>query len=143
MKILVSACLLGINCKYSGSNNQNEEILRLGERHELIPVCPEELGGLPTPRPAAEIRKNRVINNQNEDVTEQFLCGAQKTLTIAKENHCTLAILKENSPSCGSNYIYDGTFSATLIPGKGITTGLLERNQIRVLSEKNFMDENF
>lgn len=136
MKLLVSACLLGINCKYSGSNNKSEEILQLAEHFDLIPVCPEELGGLPTPRPPAEIQGERVITKEGDDVTEQFLLGAQKTLAIARENNCTIAILKENSPSCASGMIYDGSFSKTLIDGQGLTTRLLLENNIRVLSEK-------
>lgn len=134
-KILVSACLLGVNCKYSGKNNENESIKKLSEKYELVPVCPEELGGLSTPRPPAEIIGERVLTVDGNDVTENFFLGAEKTLQIAQQNHCTIAILKEGSPSCGSNTIYDGTFSGTKKQGSGITTHLLRQHGIKVYSE--------
>ena len=136
-RILVSACLLGVNCKYSGGNNENETVKKLAERYELVPVCPEELGGLPTPRPPAEIIGERVLTAHGEDVTEGFVLGAKKTLAIAKQNLCTIAILKENSPSCASNTIYDGSFSGTKKQGSGITTRLLRQHGIRVYSEND------
>ena len=121
MNILVSACLLGVNCKYSGKNNRNENVLRLAEKHTLIPVCPEQLGGLPTPRYPSEICGGRVINNIGEDVTAYYEKGAGEALNIAKLFGCERAVLKARSPECGSKEIYDGTFTKTVIQGKGIT----------------------
>ncbi len=135
MNILVSACLLGVNCKYSGKNNRNENVLRLAEKHTLIPVCPEQLGGLPTPRYPSEIRGGRVINNIGEDVTAYYEKGAGEALNIAKLFGCERAVLKARSPECGSKEIYDGTFTKTVIPGKGITAALLEENGIEVYDE--------
>ncbi len=135
MNILVSACLLGVNCKYSGKNNRNENVLRLAEKHTLIPVCPEQLGGLPTPRYPSEIRGDRVINNIGEDVTAYYEKGAGEALNIAKLFGCERAVLKARSPECGSKEIYDGTFTKTVIPGKGITAALLEENGIEVYDE--------
>ena len=135
MNILVSACLLGVNCKYSGKNNRNENVLRLAEKHTLIPVCPEQLGGLPTPRYPSEICGGRVINNIGEDVTAYYEKGAGEALNIAKIFGCERAVLKARSPECGSKEIYDGTFTKTVIPGKGITAALLEENGIEVYDE--------
>ena len=101
MKILVSACLLGIDCKYNGKNNKNGKIIELLKDHELIPVCPEIMGGLPTPRIPAEIHQNKVIAKDGKDVTKQYQKGAKETLKIAKLYNCHIAILKEKSPSCG------------------------------------------
>ena len=100
MKILVSACLLGIDCKYNGKNNKNEQVLKLLKDHDLIPVCPEIMGGLPTPRIPAEIHQNKVIAKDGKDVTKQYQKGAEETLKIAKLYNCHTAILKEKSPSC-------------------------------------------
>ena len=135
MNILVSACLLGVNCKYSGKNNRNENVLRLAEKHTLIPVCPEQLGGLPTPRYPSEICGGREINNIGEDVTAYYEKGAGEALNIAKLFGCERAVLKARSPECGSKEIYDGTFTKTVIPGKGITAALLEENGIEVYDE--------
>lgn len=137
MNILVSACLLGINCKYNGKNNLNDNIMRMREKHTLIPVCPEQLGGLETPRYPSEICGDKVINNQGKDVTEQYEKGAYEALKIAKMCNCHIAILKERSPSCGSKNIYDGTFSKTLINGMGICAKLLHDNGIEVYSEED------
>ena len=135
MKILVSACLLGENCKYNGGNNKDEAVLELSNRHTLVPVCPECFAGLPCPRPAAEIRGLRVYNKIGEDVTKEFSDGAEKTLYVAEEAGCQVAILKKRSPSCGFGKIYDGTFSGRLVDGNGITADLLYKHGIRVLSE--------
>lgn len=135
MKILVSACLLGEKCKYNGSDNKNDEVIRLGEKHTLIPVCPEVFGGLPTPRPPCEIVGSEVVNSDGEVVTEQFLDGAEKALYVAEEAGCTVAVLKENSPSCGFGKIYDGTFSHRLIYGNGILGQLLYDHGITVIGE--------
>ncbi len=134
-KILVSACLLGFPCRYDGASKQNEVIDKLKERFELIPVCPETLGGLPTPRPPAEIRDGQVVNKEGFDVTKEYALGALKTLELAKKHNITRAILKERSPSCGKGKIYDGSFSGTLTDGNGITAELLLKNGITVLGE--------
>lgn len=137
-KILVSACLAGVNCKYNGRNNENSEVLKLLEKEDVILVCPEQLGGLPTPRPCAEIKDNKVITNENRDVTCEYMKGAKETLNIAKKYHVKKAILKSKSPSCGKGTIYDGTFSGKLIDGNGITTSLLLQNHIEVISSDEF-----
>ncbi len=147
MKILVSACLLGTNCKYSGGNNLTPEVLELMKEHSLIPVCPEQLGGLTTPRKPCEIQKGngsevlagkaRILNNGGEDVTEQFVKGAQETLELAKLYGCTAAILKANSPSCGSGTIYDGSFSHVIKSGSGVASQLLQDNGITVMTEND------
>ena len=135
INILVSACLLGENCKWNGRNNAREHIIKLKEKYNLVPFCAEVLGGLPTPRIPSEIRGNKVFNQVELDVTKQFVRGAQRTLEIALNNHCKYAILKAHSPSCGVNKVYDGTFSRTLIEGQGITTKLLKKNKIIVFAD--------
>lgn len=135
MKILVSACLLGENCKYNGTNNRNDAVIKLGEKHTIIPICPEKLSGLPTPRPPAEIKDGRVFNNIGGDVTAEFFDGAEKALYVAEECGCLAAVLKERSPSCGFGKIYDGSFTSTLINGNGITAQLLYDNGITVIGE--------
>ena len=136
MNILVSACLLGIPCRYDGKSKPCKEVTGLAQIHCLIPVCPEVLGGLPTPRKPAEIQKGgQVINRAGEDVSRQYANGAEKALRIAREKGCTLAILKEKSPSCGSGRIYDGSFSHSLTDGDGICTALLRASGIRVIGE--------
>ena len=133
--LLISACLLGENCKYNGGNNFNEAVLPLGECYELIPICPEQDGGLPTPRTPSEQLGDRVLSKDGADVTAQFLCGAQRALETAKAHGCTIALLKERSPSCGCGAIYDGTFSGTVIPGDGVTAELLKANGIAIFGE--------
>ena len=134
-KIIVSACLLGENCKYNGGNNKCEDIIALAEKFEIIPVCPESFGGLPIPRVPSEIKDGRVYSKTGEDLTEAFLSGAEQTLYIAKEANAPCAVLKENSPSCGFGKIYDGTFSGNKIDGNGITAQLLYDNEIQVFGE--------
>ena len=134
-KLLVSACLLGSDCKYNGGNNRNESVIGLQEYFELIPVCPECFGNLPIPRPPAEIQNGRVMTKDGRDVTEAFAVGAEHTLYIAKENNCPAAVLKERSPSCGFGEIYDGTFSGTLCSGNGLTAALLAEHEIAVFGE--------
>lgn len=134
-KIAVSACLLGVNCKYSGGNNKNEEVLKLAEKFELVPVCPESYGGLPIPREPSELRGGRVWSKSGKDVTAAFEAGAQKALEKALANGCCTAVLKERSPSCGSGKIYDGTFTGTLTDGSGVAAALFAENGIRVLGE--------
>lgn len=139
MNILISACLLGINCKYNGSNNNIPDIIKQMENVTLISICPEQLGGLTTPRPPAEINEEaRILSKEGNDVTKQFLFGAEETLKIAMMYNCEYAILKERSPSCGSNQVYDGSFTGKVKPGEGITASLLKRNGIKVYSEENF-----
>ena len=138
MKIAVSSCLLGINCKYNGKSNYNEEILKLKEKYEIVPICPEVLGGLPTPRIPSEIINNKVINQEGIDVTLEYITGANKALQTLKDNNIKIAILKAKSPSCGKGEIYDGTFSHTIIEGNGITAKLFLENDILVLNEYNF-----
>lgn len=139
--ILVSACLLGVNCKYNGENNYNDKVIKFLKNKKFIPVCPEQLGGLQTPRLASEIvlKKNKkyVLNVNNEDVTKQFVRGANEVLNIAKKFNCSLAVLKAKSPSCGFGKIYDGSFSSKLVDGNGITAQLLIDNNIKVISEKD------
>ena len=134
--IIVSACLAGINCRYDGKNNFNKKIAKLVQNGSAIPICPEQLGGLPTPRIPAEILGNKVITKHGNDVTQQFEKGAKETLKIAQLINCKTAILKENSPSCGSKNIYDGTFSNHLKNGDGIATRLLRQNGIIIYTEK-------
>ena len=141
MKILVSACLLGIDCKYNRKNNKNDKVIELLKDHDLIPVCPEIMGGLTTPRTPAEIRKNirknknEVITKDGKNVTKQYQKGAEEALKIAKLYNCQIAILKEKSPSCGCGRIYDGTFTGTLIDGDGITARLLKKHGIKITGE--------
>lgn len=133
--ILVSACLLGVPCRYNGTGVIDERILELAKKHHLIPVCPEQLGGLPTPRPPAERNGTRVLTRDDHDVTAPFLRGAQETQRLARLFSCRIAILKANSPSCGSGQIYDGCFCGRLIPGDGLTAALLKQDGLTVLSE--------
>lgn len=134
-KLLVSACLLGENCKYSGGNNYSPAAAALGERYELIPVCPEVLGGLPTPRPPAERTGERVTARDGTDVTAAFRLGAERALETALAQGITRAVLKERSPSCGSGQIYDGAFTGRVIPGQGVTAELLSARGVAVYGE--------
>ncbi|MGM0369462.1 MAG: DUF523 domain-containing protein [Bacillota bacterium] len=148
--ILVSACLLGDNCKYDGTNSDNQQLQAIFNEKELVKVCPEKLGGLKSPRPPAEIKggsgedvlrnEAQVVSKEGENLTEEFLAGARKTLEKAVDNDCKLAILKARSPSCGSKMIYDGSFSGTTKEGKGVSATLLERAGIRVFNEENLLD---
>jgi len=139
MNIVVSACLLGVNSKYNGGNNYNEKVAKLLEQHNLIPVCPEQLGGLSTPRFPAELQPGiDIIKNSNgEDVTMYFKKGAQEALKIALLYNCEYAILKSKSPSCGYGLIYDGSFTGRLIPGAGVFARLLAENGIKVYTEED------
>ena len=140
--ILVSACLLGINSKYDGTNNYLEKLDEYLKGEEFIFMCPEQLGGLCTPRNPSEIKyvdgKRKVFSNDGVDVTENFEKGAQEVLNICKKYNIKKAILKSGSPSCGYGKIYDGTFSGNKIDGNGITTELLLENGIEVISSKEF-----
>lgn len=140
MNILISACLLGVNCRYNGTGGLREELPKLMAKHCLIPICPEQLGGLPTPRPPAECRDGRVITDEGSDVTDAFQRGASEALKLARLYSCRYAILKERSPSCGTGRIYDGTFSGVLAEGDGITAALLKSYGIRVFGESEISD---
>lgn len=147
--IVVSACLLGKNCKYSGGNNKSEKVINFLEGKEYITVCPEQLGGLSTPRDPSEIivgknlldghdvldKKTKVLSNKGVDVTENFIKGAEEALKIAKEYNATKAILKEGSPSCGGILIYDGTFSGNKVNGMGVTAAIFNRENIEIINE--------
>ena len=137
MKILVSACLLGMNCRYDGGNNRNAKVLALMDDNEMIPVCPECLGKLTSPRAPSEIVNGVVTDSEGRNVDAQFRKGAEEALKIALDNNVDYAILQSRSPSCGVKQIYDGTFSRTLIPGKGIFARLLDENGIRTIDLEN------
>lgn len=140
--ILVSACLVGLNCKYSGGNNYNEKIFNLVKNGEAIPVCSEQLGGLPTPRTPSEIKyvngKRYVFSKDGIDVTENFEKGANEILELAKKLNIKKAILQSQSPSCGCGQIYNGNFEKKLIDGNGILTQLLIDNGIEVISSDEY-----
>ncbi len=131
MKIMVSACLAGENCKYNGGNNRNENILKLMEENEVTLVCPEQMGGLPTPRAPSEIRNGVVMTRDGRNVDDEFRAGAGKCLEIALREQPDLVILQSRSPSCGVKKRYDGTFSGTLVDGAGVTAQLLMENGFR------------
>ncbi len=135
MNILISACLLGMRCRYDGAAKYDARIEKLMEKHHLIPVCPEVYGGLSTPRAPSERAGNKVVGKNGQDVTGAFQKGAEDTLALAKLFHCEYAILKERSPSCGHGQIYDGTFTGTVVPGSGVAAELLNKNGITVLGE--------
>lgn len=135
-KILVSRCLLGENCTYRGDSNFCEKALALSEKYELIPVCPEEDGGLPTPRDPSERAGDKVISKTGKDVTAEFEKGAEIALKIALENGVKLAVMKARSPSCGSGVIYDGTFTGTKINGDGVAAEALKKHGIQVITEE-------
>ena len=138
--ILVSKCLLGGNCKYNGGNNFNEKVVEYLKDKEYEEICPECMGGLPTPRDASEINQStgKVFSAKGKDVTENFTKGAEKSLEIAKKTNAHMAILKQSSPSCGFGTVYDGTFSNKKIKGNGITAQLLYENGLEILTEKDF-----
>lgn len=133
MKILVSACLAGENCKYSGGNNYSEKLMKFLEGHEVVTVCPEVLGGLPTPRVPSEIIRGVVTNREGIVVDREFRLGAEKALKIALREKVDLAILQSRSPSCGPKEVYDGNFSKRLVPGMGVFARLLKENGVKIL----------
>ena len=141
MRIAVSACLLGENCKYSGGNNISEELLSLLSWHEVIPVCPEVLGGLPVPRVPAEIVDGVVMNRDGVSVDEEFRRGAAEALEICRREKADLVILQPRSPSCGVGSVYDGTFSGKRIPGNGIFAALAMENGFRVESAEEIIEK--
>ena len=141
-KVIVSACLIGKNCKYNGLNNENQKIINFLLDKEIVPVCPEVMGGLSVPRLKSEIDfndKNKVINEVGNDVTFYFEKGAQKAMEIVLKSGASLAIVKEKSPSCGKNKIYNGKFNGELIDGSGVFTRLLKEKGIKVLTEEDFV----
>ncbi|MDZ7798136.1 MAG: DUF523 domain-containing protein [Patescibacteria group bacterium] len=135
---LISACLLGIKCRWDAKFKPCQKAIELFKQGQVIPVCPEQLGGLPTPRIPQEIQKDgRVLNKEGREVTEEFKKGASETLRIAKLLGVKEFIGKSKSPSCGFGKTYDGTFSGTLVKGNGVTADLLSKNGIKVITEKN------
>jgi len=137
MRILVSACLLGLACRYDGKSKPHPKVVELAKNEELYLFCPECMGGLPTPRPPAEIRGDRVINAEGADVTAQYRKGAEEALRLCRLYGIQRAILKAKSPSCGKGAVYDGSFSKTLTEGDGITAALLMANGIEVITEND------
>ena len=137
MKIMVSACLAGENCKYNGGNNRNEKILQLMLENEVITVCPEQMGGLPTPRVPSEIRNGVVTAKDGRIVDQEFRTGAAKCLEIARRERPDLIVLQSRSPSCGVKQRYDGSFSGKLVDGPGVTAELLMENGFRVIDVEN------
>ena len=135
-KILVSACLFGCACRYKGDSCKNEALLALAKKHTLIPVCPEQLGGLPTPRDPSEICGDKVVSSAGKDVTAEYRKGAQAALYIAETVGANAAVLKANSPSCGKGIIYDGTFTGNKTAGDGVTAKLFTRSDIAVFTEE-------
>lgn len=143
MKIAVSACLLGENCKYNGGNNYSEKLTKLMEGHEVTRVCPEVLGGLPIPREAAEIVDGTVKRKDGISVDKEFRKGAEVALKIVKEQNVELVILQSRSPSCGVNEIYDGSFSKKIISGDGVFVKLLKENGIKVMDVAESLQDSF
>jgi uncharacterized protein YbbK (DUF523 family) len=143
MKILVSACLVGENCKYNGKNNYNEKLCEFLKNHQVVTVCPEVLGGLPTPRIPSEIVNGEVINKEGIYVDKEFRLGAEKAFQIAMDEKVDLAILQSRSPSCGVKEIYDGTFSKTKIPGSGVFARMLIEAGVKVLDLEEFENVDF
>ena len=137
---MVSACLLGVSCRYDGGDNAVSQLAVIGQEAELIPVCPEIYGGLPTPREPSERSGDRVVSKSGRDVSEQFAKGAREAVRLAKMLGCEAAILKERSPSCGTHQIYDGTFSGKIISGDGMLAAALKAHGIPVYTEKNLSE---
>ncbi|MFZ7133398.1 MAG: DUF523 domain-containing protein [Eubacteriales bacterium] len=140
--ILISACLLGCPCRYDGGNHLIDALAGLKRFYPIVPICPEQLGGLDTPRRSCEIIQShgqqRVVTKDGNDVTEEFLNGAQRTLEIAQKNDIQIAILKSNSPSCGYGQVYDGTFSKKLVKGNGFAAQSLHNAGFRICNEFNY-----
>ena len=136
-KLLISECLFGVPCRYDGKDNYIETIEALKEYYELVPVCPEVLGGLGTPRDPAERQGNCICTADGTDVTTQFIRGAELTVQIAIEHKCEQALLKAKSPSCGYKRIYDGSFTRTLKDGHGCTVEALLKENIRIYTEED------
>ena len=137
MRLLISACLLGAACRYDGTAKLHPLAEELAKRHQLVPVCPEQLGGLPTPRPPAERRGDRVVTAAGEDVTAAYQKGAEEVLALCRRLDCQGAVLKERSPSCGSGEIYDGYFSDMLTRGDGVAAQTLKAHGIKIWGESD------
>ncbi len=137
MKVLVSACLLGENCKYNGGNNFDPVVVDWLQDHEVVPVCPEVLAGMPVPRVPVELRGGRAVNKEGADVDVAYRAGAAQAVRRAKSEHIELAVLKSRSPTCGVRQIYDGTFSGTLIDGQGLLAQALQENGFRVIDAED------
>lgn len=138
--ILISACLAGEPCRMDGASKPVEALRDLVQAGKAVPVCPEVLGGLPTPRSPSELQPDgRVVNRLGQDVTAAYRLGAEKALTICRETRCSLAILKARSPSCGKGRIYDGSFSGRLVDGNGICAALLQEAGIPVMTEEEYL----
>ena len=133
-KIMVSACLMGVNCRYDGKSSTCEEIKEYVKDKEVYLICPEQLGGLPTPRTRCEKKRDRVIDEWQKDQSEAFWKGAQAVLQLAKQQQIKVAILKSKSPSCGIGKIYNGEFNGTLVDGMGICAALLRDNSIKLIN---------
>ncbi len=142
MKVLVSACLLGENCKYNGTNNYNDIIVEFIRGHEVIAVCPEVLGGLSVPRKPAEIVDEMIMTEEGISVNKEFHEGAALALKQALNGKIDMAILQSRSPSCGVNQIYDGTFSGKLIEGQGVFAEMLRGAGIKVVDAEDIKKEN-
>ena len=140
MRILISGCLLGVCCRYDGASKPHPLAEELSKKHELVPVCPEQLGGLATPRSPAERQGERIIAKTGVDVTDQYHRGAEEALKIYRLLGCDAAVLKERSPSCGSGEIYDGTFTGTLLSGNGVTAELFLKHGIPVYGESRLSE---
>lgn len=142
MRVLVSMCLLGVNCRYNGVPKEEEAVRTLLERDDIafVPVCPEQLGGLPTPRTPSERCGDKVVSKEGEERTEAFSRGAEEALRIAKLYGCEVALLKERSPSCGNKEVYDGSFSGTVVSGEGVTAELLRKSGVKVFGESELDD---
>ena len=137
MKVAVSACLVGKNTKYNGKNNYNEAVMKYLQNKEYVTICPEVIGGLPTPRVPSERKDNKVINKIGEDVTINFFDGAQKEIEKLLKENINIIIVKEKSPSCGYKQIYDGTFTNTLTEGNGVFVDLALQNGFIIYTEKD------
>ena len=137
--VLISACLLGFECKYCGGSNKltEQQLAALRERFRLIPVCPETAGGLPTPRDPSERLGDKVLSNRGRDVTAQYQKGAETALCLARRYGCRAALLKEKSPSCGSGQIYDGSFTGILVTGDGVAAQMLKEEGLIVFGESD------
>lgn len=134
--VLVSACLLGKNCKYNGGNNYNEQVIKYLKDYEIIPICPEVMAGFSTPRAPLEIYNDRLINNRGEDYTKDMQRACADIVKIINEKKTILAVLKARSPSCGKGEIYDGTFSHTIVCRNGLACEVVLKEGIKVLTEE-------
>ena len=141
--ILISACLVGVNCKWDGENNLREEILKFARKHPILLICPEQMGGLKTPRNPAEVVSTnpiQVVDNEGNSLTFQYTKGSEEVLRLVQLFSIKKAILKAKSPSCGNHQIYDGTFSHTLVDGEGVTAKLLREHGVEVINEIEYLE---